>query len=561
MEACAVTASCALPGSAGRCVPRPAGAPCPEGEDEACPTGHCEDGVCCTTACAGTCYSCATPLPGSCLLAADNTDPRSECGGACVACFAGACAPALLLSDPKRNQGGAGCGPGEACNALGACGHANGTACAANGDCASGWCMANTCLAGLDEVVPAVSGNTRAQVHELLDTGLLSDGSPCILTRLDEHDPYIDPVTHLFPRVRRDLHLQCRTNGVWRGRSLAQFAVSSSMGGTILGKRFAHKLDVTGTPTGPVLVGTNSNTSDLGEQVAVGDCPLWARWYYGQELVAGGSRCLSRGGNWSWEADTLVAWVSAVAAPDGTLWVAAHVVFPSGEEALKLLECGAEECLEPKSLPVSDSYGFPGQLVIHDGRPLLFHLHEGLQQVEVVDGSNATPLPVGLARGCDVDQNRSSGQYDEDFPGTALRAARLGQSPSWVLAVVCEEVVGVVEYNTDTRVFGEMTLIDAYQPLGAFPFPTPGGWGVVVANILGMNAWWPDANGVLVSQEIQRVELVEVAGMALAETDRGVFELFWDQVTRRAVPMPPPPSITFPVWWKVSDILHRGNAP
>src|SRR5262245_10884339 len=41
-----------------------------------CRSGHCVDGVCCATACTGTCQSCATPgAIGTCLPAEVGTDP------------------------------------------------------------------------------------------------------------------------------------------------------------------------------------------------------------------------------------------------------------------------------------------------------------------------------------------------------------------------------------------------------------------------------------------------------------------------------------------------------
>jgi hypothetical protein len=61
-----------------------------------CVSGFCpgDDGVCCDSACSGTCMGCKateTCAPnGSCSQLASGTDPKSECAGA-SSCFAGAC--------------------------------------------------------------------------------------------------------------------------------------------------------------------------------------------------------------------------------------------------------------------------------------------------------------------------------------------------------------------------------------------------------------------------------------------------------------------------------------
>src|SRR5262249_36193554 len=45
-----------------------------------CPTGFCVDGVCCNSACNGTCESCAVPGSlGTCTAVPDGTDPDGEC--------------------------------------------------------------------------------------------------------------------------------------------------------------------------------------------------------------------------------------------------------------------------------------------------------------------------------------------------------------------------------------------------------------------------------------------------------------------------------------------------
>jgi hypothetical protein len=58
---------------------RPGGHPCTAGGD--CQSGFCVDGVCCESACAGSCASCAQPGKlGSCV-AFTSGDPRGRCAG------------------------------------------------------------------------------------------------------------------------------------------------------------------------------------------------------------------------------------------------------------------------------------------------------------------------------------------------------------------------------------------------------------------------------------------------------------------------------------------------
>jgi hypothetical protein len=50
------------------------------GSSAACETGHCVDGVCCATACAGACWTCAAEgFAGTCRAATPGTDPRNAC--------------------------------------------------------------------------------------------------------------------------------------------------------------------------------------------------------------------------------------------------------------------------------------------------------------------------------------------------------------------------------------------------------------------------------------------------------------------------------------------------
>jgi hypothetical protein len=81
-----------------------------------CGTGFCVDGVCCDTACDGSCRSCATTGK------------------------VGTCAPVLDAPDDT-------CGGGSTCDSQGSCRSELGKACSAAGDCASGSCVDGVCCA------------------------------------------------------------------------------------------------------------------------------------------------------------------------------------------------------------------------------------------------------------------------------------------------------------------------------------------------------------------------------------------------------------------------------
>ncbi len=100
----------------GTCGPKPIGATC--GGASECASNFCVDGVCCESACNGTCQYCALPTsPGICsLVAADNPDPRGLC----------------------QDKGAAACSTNGKCDGTGSCEkYAQGTVCA-NETCTSG---------------------------------------------------------------------------------------------------------------------------------------------------------------------------------------------------------------------------------------------------------------------------------------------------------------------------------------------------------------------------------------------------------------------------------------
>jgi hypothetical protein len=65
----------------GTCTLKPTGAACAINLE--CISGHCVDGVCCATACAGLCVACSSAktgaADGTCTDVTPGTDPDDEC--------------------------------------------------------------------------------------------------------------------------------------------------------------------------------------------------------------------------------------------------------------------------------------------------------------------------------------------------------------------------------------------------------------------------------------------------------------------------------------------------
>ena len=89
------------------CGKLPNGAACTAPSE--CNSNHCAQGVCCSTACSGTCVSCAlTGSAGTCSSVPSGQDPLDQC----------------------TDQGVAMCGDDGSCNGSGACRrYAAGTLC------------------------------------------------------------------------------------------------------------------------------------------------------------------------------------------------------------------------------------------------------------------------------------------------------------------------------------------------------------------------------------------------------------------------------------------------
>jgi hypothetical protein len=81
----------------------------------ACASGYCVDGVCCESACNGTCKTCNGTSPGTCTNVAQNaTDPGT-------------------------------CTSPNSCDGAGTCKKGYGVACGASSECASSYCVDGTC--------------------------------------------------------------------------------------------------------------------------------------------------------------------------------------------------------------------------------------------------------------------------------------------------------------------------------------------------------------------------------------------------------------------------------
>jgi len=95
------------------------GTACSSGSE--CGSGYCVDSVCCDTACGGTCQACVFSKTGSatgtCANITSNTDPDSECAGACKVCKSGSCDNATADTDTE----GSCTGNCDECDGAGAC--------------------------------------------------------------------------------------------------------------------------------------------------------------------------------------------------------------------------------------------------------------------------------------------------------------------------------------------------------------------------------------------------------------------------------------------------------
>lgn len=153
-------------GAGGGAQPGQAGASCTQPSD--CGSGFCVDGVCCQSACTGTCEACTQAktgaASGTCAPVTAGTDPDTECSANVATCLVDTCNGARSCAAPDgtvcRVAGDAGCDVAETCSA-GACpvdGFATaGTTCrAAAGSCdLAETCSGNSAACPADAVVDA----------------------------------------------------------------------------------------------------------------------------------------------------------------------------------------------------------------------------------------------------------------------------------------------------------------------------------------------------------------------------------------------------------------------
>ena len=197
------------------------GQPC--GAEEECLSGACGDGVCCDTACEGSCEICSSAgAPGVCTVVlgaqvpgkcdggtscdgdgackpldgqpcsddaeclsgscADGLCCDSACAGPCLSCdafdTAGTCAPVLGLPDPDTCDGTSTCSDGGACLLIG------GQVCGDGAQCLSSHCVDGVCCDGPCDgtckscSLPASKG-TCAVVTGAPDAGTCDGGHSC----------------------------------------------------------------------------------------------------------------------------------------------------------------------------------------------------------------------------------------------------------------------------------------------------------------------------------------------------------------------------------------------
>jgi len=166
---CSTDSDCIAPNicNAGQCTKKPLAAPCGGGNE--CASGLCQQGVCCSSSCTGTCRSCAlSGTAGTCTFVPVGADPLNQCddNGAPTCGTDGSCdgAGGCRLYAAGTMCVGASCtgstfSPARTCNGTGTCqttslstcnpyvcgtGGACRTTCATNADCTS----PNTCING-----------------------------------------------------------------------------------------------------------------------------------------------------------------------------------------------------------------------------------------------------------------------------------------------------------------------------------------------------------------------------------------------------------------------------
>jgi hypothetical protein len=163
---CTTSTDCVSPNSCtgGSCGKLPPGSPCSAGS--ACQSGFCAQGVCCNTACTGTCLSCAlTGTPGTCtpVPAGQTPNPATQCAASSASTCGldGTCNGAGACRDfPTGTQcaaplcSGATLTPAQTCNGSGTCQTVTAGACSGNLVCGSATACKTSCSTSADCVAP-----------------------------------------------------------------------------------------------------------------------------------------------------------------------------------------------------------------------------------------------------------------------------------------------------------------------------------------------------------------------------------------------------------------------
>jgi formylglycine-generating enzyme required for sulfatase activity len=139
-----------------------------------CVSGFCADGVCCTTACSGTCRGCRVPgMEGTCMLYGNQSDPDLECGLCRMCNGMGSCAAVPAgqdYLDQCEMEPQSACGKTGVCNGSGACAlYSLGTI-----------CEAESCIDGIHRHQRTCdgSGNCSSAVSDACEPYVCS-GSVC----------------------------------------------------------------------------------------------------------------------------------------------------------------------------------------------------------------------------------------------------------------------------------------------------------------------------------------------------------------------------------------------
>lgn len=207
---CQTDADCTAPLTCtnGSCGLAPIGATCAAGTD--CHSGFCAQGVCCASACSGTCQSCAlTGSLGSCTAVPAGEDPLAQCsdGGAATCGLDGACdgdgacrkyaAGTLCLAascSGSTFQPASTCGTAGACTAPASaacapyvCGSAGcKTSCQTSADCSSSGytCAGSACVRAVNFTVKTHTANASNTQWIYFDLQL-TNGGPSAITLSD----------------------------------------------------------------------------------------------------------------------------------------------------------------------------------------------------------------------------------------------------------------------------------------------------------------------------------------------------------------------------------------